>query len=593
LGLPGTQLDPVSGLPLIRTLGGPDPDIVAEKQRVHDRFQQRRINRQQDSIFIHEARKVYLARGTAPSKVAVKNVSLSIPHGEIFGLLGAASMHGDGLCVFCSIFYVDVFNRVCLGANGAGKTTLLKIVSGLEDPTKGDVCINGFDIKRYRSLAQRSMGLCPQFDTLVKRLTVYENLLLFGKIKGVPSDQLRGVCQALMDALRITRYSTKLVSKLSGGNRRKVSLAVALIGAPPTLYLDEPSTGLDPVASRLMWRLLNKIAAAKRQAIVLTTHNMLECEAVCSRIAIMKSGELVCMGNSQHLRSTHGTGYLLELVVESVDYVDAAKAFVQTAFPLSVICDEHACLLNYEISRECITKLSDTFRHLEEHKARLHIVDYSLSQSTLEQIFLKKIRPNQEALEDEEEAAAKALRPTYLDYFFGILSLFFALLVPGFHRCFLGDCWNGCFYFWTCNELFAGWLLDLCEIHILVQHAVQQFGHLTCRCCTWPFRCCYWAWYYLCCCCCWVRCCCCCCLRRGMEVDGGASLRTSAVYATPTLASDFSQGATSINPTVVLSSSASIDYAEKGVAMATIVQQPASAAGGSRKTAIGVRATGL
>jgi ABC-type glutathione transport system ATPase component len=88
----GTQLDPVSGLLLIRTLGGPDPDIVAEKQRVHDRFQQRRINRQQDSIFIHEARKVYLARGTAPSKIAVKNVSLSIPHGEIFGLLGAASL---------------------------------------------------------------------------------------------------------------------------------------------------------------------------------------------------------------------------------------------------------------------------------------------------------------------------------------------------------------------------------------------------------------------------------------------------------------------------------------------------------------------
>jgi ABC-type uncharacterized transport system ATPase subunit len=98
-----------------------------------------------------------------------------------------------------------------------------------------------------------------------------------------------------------------------GGNRRKVSLAVALLGAPPTVYLDEPSTGLDPVASRLMWRLLSKIATAKTTAIVLTTHNMLECEAVCTRVCIMKLGEMVCLGDSQHLRSTHGTGFLLEL----------------------------------------------------------------------------------------------------------------------------------------------------------------------------------------------------------------------------------------------------------------------------------------
>ena len=85
---------------------------------------------------------------------------------------------------------------------------------------------------------------------------------------------------------------------------------MALLGAPPTVYLDEPSTGLDPVASRLMWRLLTKISNTKKTAMVLTTHNMLECEAVCTRICIMKLGEMVCLGDSQHLRSTHGTGFL-------------------------------------------------------------------------------------------------------------------------------------------------------------------------------------------------------------------------------------------------------------------------------------------
>ena len=140
---------------------------------------------------------------------------------------------------------------------------------------------------------------CPQFDTLVERLTVRENLLLFGQLKGLSGDALRAAVEGFMGAMNIKKYQSKLIMQLSGGNRRKVSLAVALLGCPPTVYLDEPSTGLDPVASRLMWRLLSRIAATKTTAIVLTTHNMLECEAVCSRICIMKLGEMVCLGDSQ------------------------------------------------------------------------------------------------------------------------------------------------------------------------------------------------------------------------------------------------------------------------------------------------------
>lgn len=136
-----------------------------------------------------------------------------------------------------------------------------------------------------------------------------------------------------MTALNIRKYQNKLIQHLSGGNRRKVSLAVALLGCPPTVYLDEPSTGLDPVASRLMWRLLSKISATKRNAIVLTTHNMLECESVCTRICVMKNGEMVCLGDSQHLRSVHGTGFLLEISVHDVKHVDAA-----TEVHLSTLC---------------------------------------------------------------------------------------------------------------------------------------------------------------------------------------------------------------------------------------------------------------
>jgi ABC-type multidrug transport system ATPase subunit len=216
--------------------GGHDPDVQDERQRVEDIVNSGAVNPTQNSIFIHSLRKVYYGRGTVPTKVAVKDVSITIPHGEVFGLLGA---------------------------NGAGKTTLLKMVSGQEDPSSGNALINGYDVVHQRSSAQMSMGLCPQFDTLVERLSVRENLLFFGAIKGLAGRELETVCDAFMVALNIKRYANKLIMQLSGGNRRKVSLAVALLGAPPTVYLDEPSTGLDPVASRLMWRLLSKISSKK------------------------------------------------------------------------------------------------------------------------------------------------------------------------------------------------------------------------------------------------------------------------------------------------------------------------------------------
>jgi ATP-binding cassette subfamily A (ABC1) protein 3 len=180
-------------------------------------------------------------------------------------------------------------------------------------------------VVRNTSQAQRSMGLCPQFDTLVERLTVRENLLFFGKIKGLSSHDLVPVTEAFLKAMNIKRYENKVVQQLSGGNRRKVSLAVALMGAPPTVYLDEPSTGLDPVASRLMWRLLSAISSAKTSAIVLTTHNMLECEAVCTRVCIMKLGQMVCLGDSQHLRYTHGTGFQLETALKEGGSAEEVK----------------------------------------------------------------------------------------------------------------------------------------------------------------------------------------------------------------------------------------------------------------------------
>jgi ATP-binding cassette subfamily A (ABC1) protein 3 len=443
-------------LPSVRMAGGADPDVQAEKRRVGDIMATHAINPVQNAIFINGLKKIYYGRGTVPTKVAVKDVSVSIAHGEVFGLLGA---------------------------NGAGKTTLLKMVSGQEDPSSGRAMINGYDVVRQRGSAQMSMGLCPQFDTLVERLSVRENLLFFGQIKGLTGESLAETCEAFMSAMNIKRYENKLIMQLSGGNRRKVSLAVALLGAPPTVYLDEPSTGLDPVASRLMWRLLSRLASTKESAIVLTTHNMLECEAVCTRICIMKLGEMVCLGDSQHLRSAHGTGFLLELSLRTPDAVDEAKQFVAATFPGAVIVDEHATMLNYEIPKNSISRLSAAFRTMEQAKQKLQIVDYALSQSTLEQVFLKQIRPSnadQQALDDhhpvENVPTISHNTKIYLDWFL-------AAVIPGLHHFYLGNTWRGVKYLLTFNEVFAGWVLDFFELHVLVQKSVEEYGHSTGPCC--------------------------------------------------------------------------------------------------------------
>ena len=436
--------------------GKMDIDVVNEKKYTESLYEDKKINPKENAVFVHKLSKVFYGRGTQPTKVAVSDLCLSVGHGEIFGLLGA---------------------------NGAGKTTLLKMVSGLETPSSGCGLINGYDIVRDRSNAQRSMGLCPQFDTLVERLTVKENLLMFGNIKGLEGETLNETCEAFMVALNIKKYQNKLIQQLSGGNRRKVSLVVALLGAPPTVYLDEPSTGLDPVASRLMWRLLSKVAAKKHCAVILTTHNMLECEATCTRVGVMKLGELICLGNSQHLRSVYGTGFLLEMTLNNANKLEEAATFIKDRFAGAVIVDEHSTMLNFEIPARSVGKLSEAFGLIESNKTSLDVSDYSLSQSTLEQVFLKQIRPKESdlALLAKQNKADNRV-PTKREYLTAYIIWVLAFFIPGLHHFYLKNYSRVFLYFFTINEFFFGWFLDLFELHILVQKSVQEHGNRACCC---------------------------------------------------------------------------------------------------------------
>lgn len=256
-----------------------DPDVAAERKRVL------RGDADGDVVKIDELRKVYNA--PTGQKVAVRSLSFGIPKGECFGFLGI---------------------------NGAGKTTTLSILSGEFPPTSGTAFIDGCDISLDQSKIRRKIGYCPQFDALLELLTVREHLELYARIKGIPQDSLEGVVRSKMKQLDLVNFENKAAGSLSGGNKRKLSVAIALIGEPSIVFLDEPSTGMDPVARRFMWEVISRVSTQDAKcSIILTTHSMEEAEALCGRIGIMVNGRLRCLGSSQHLKVTYGSGYEVDL----------------------------------------------------------------------------------------------------------------------------------------------------------------------------------------------------------------------------------------------------------------------------------------
>uniref|UniRef100_A0A183SG01 ABC transporter domain-containing protein n=1 Tax=Schistocephalus solidus TaxID=70667 RepID=A0A183SG01_SCHSO len=264
-----------------------DEDVLFHRQEVESSSTD--SLRKDSSIALVSVSKRYdiNCRGLHPS-LAVNNCSLSIKPAECFGLLGV---------------------------NGAGKTTLFRMVTGQLDPTCGKIFVNGYDILKQQRLAQHSIGYCPQFDALPDYLTVNETLLLFGRLRGLQgTDHLAVAVDDLLRSLQLIDAAGVLVCHLSGGKRRRLSVAVALIGSPRLLCLDEPTAGLDPVSRRRMWNVLLQ----RRQAgttLLLSSHSMEECEALCTRLGVMVNGRLKCLGTCQHLKSRFGQGYSLCLQV--------------------------------------------------------------------------------------------------------------------------------------------------------------------------------------------------------------------------------------------------------------------------------------
>jgi len=421
---------------------GEDEDVHAEKIRVISTDTSNNI------VVIKNLVKVYrrylVGCSLRPPKTAVAGITLGIPCGECFGLLGV---------------------------NGAGKTTTFSILTGDINMTSGTAIIGGNDIRTSLKSVRQGLGYCPQFDALIERMTSREQLWMYARLRGVPEKQINEVVDSEIRRLDLFKYADTRCGTYSGGVKRKLSTAIAIVGNPPLILLDEPTTGMDPNTRRYLWDVLTKLVKDGR-SIILTSHSMEECEALCTRLAIMVNGQFKCLGSIQHLKNKFGKGITLQvkirhqaapsfinqdrtesgrmsrtrailssiqeatsshiksrlfswhdqkaksdnkisgtglessskkisgIVSEAANKGETASfhSFVNDNFSGAVLLEEHAGAVTYWLPSEVVS-WSFVFRLLEENKVQLGIIDYSVSQTTLEQVFINFAKEQEEHLD--------------------------------------------------------------------------------------------------------------------------------------------------------------------------------------------------
>uniref|UniRef100_A0A8C2XKY0 P-type phospholipid transporter n=1 Tax=Cyclopterus lumpus TaxID=8103 RepID=A0A8C2XKY0_CYCLU len=338
--------------PEMSPLGPEDEDVNRERERVKSG------NAQSDILSMIDLSKVY----KSGRKPAVDRLCLGIPRGECFGLLGV---------------------------NGAGKTSTFRMLTGDTAITCGEAFLNQHSVLTEMERVHQLMGYCPQFDALSDLLTGREHLELYARLRGVPEES---VAQWGVKKLGLTQYAEREAGGYSGGNKRKLSTAISLIGAPPVIFLDEPTTGMDPKAKRFLWNCILSVTKEGR-AVVLTSHSMEECEALCTRMAIMVNGRFQCLGSVQHLKNRFGDGYTIILrLMDTKSNLDSCpiSTHMKSSFPSIELKERHQSVLQYQLpSHACC--LARVFDVLANNYEEMGIIDFSVSQTTLDQVRMNKL----------------------------------------------------------------------------------------------------------------------------------------------------------------------------------------------------------
>jgi ABC-type multidrug transport system ATPase subunit len=276
-----------------------------------------------------------------------------------------------------------------LGPNGAGKTTTINCLTGVLPPSGGDALIHGESIvatggmDRIRSY----MGVCPQFDVLWKELTGMEHMKVFARIKGLNRTEVHEQAESLIESVKLTEAASMRTGAYSGGMRRRLSVAMALLGDPLVVYLDEPTTGMDPISRRHVWDTIE--AAKKNRIVVLTTHSMEEADILGDSIAIMARGKIRAFGSSIRLKNKFGSGYQLSVSVDKkLADVHSLDDFMEKTFLVDSPTDIRGSYAIYSLPKQIEPKLPESLKLLQQNKEKLGIVDVQIQMTSLEEVFL-------------------------------------------------------------------------------------------------------------------------------------------------------------------------------------------------------------
>lgn len=306
-----------------------------------------------------------------------------------------------------------------LGPNGAGKTTTINCLTGITPVTAGDALVYGESIRSSAGMSNiRSMiGVCPQFDILWDALSGQEHLHIFASIKGLPPGLIKEVVEKSLAEVKLTQAARMRAGSYSGGMKRRLSVAIALIGEPKLVILDEPTTGMDPITRRHVWDIIED--AKKGRAIILTTHSMEEADILSDRIGIMAKGRLRCIGTSIRLKSRFGTGFIANVSFSGgtngtpdredtlrTSQPEAVKQFFKSRLDV-VPTEENKSFLTFIIPHAKEKLLTDFFAELQDRDKEFGISDIQLGLTTLEEVFLNIAR--QAELEDVAEGSSATL----------------------------------------------------------------------------------------------------------------------------------------------------------------------------------------
>ncbi|XP_055329067.1 ATP-binding cassette sub-family A member 7-like [Paramacrobiotus metropolitanus] len=347
----------------IMSAGQEDKDVAKERARI--------MSGAADGSVLKVADLTKVFRQRKRLHVAVDKINVGVGKGECFGLLGV---------------------------NGAGKTTTFKMLTGNLYPTYGDAYVNGHSISTDLDGARRYIGYCPQFDAIHNLLTGREHLEFYARIHGIPEKYVFKAVERGISRLQLSAHARRCAGTYSGGNKRKLSTAIALIGDPDIVFLDEPTTGMDPKARRFLWNCILSMLREGR-SVILTSHSLEECENLCTKLAIMVNGRFQCVGSLQHLKSRFGFGYSVIIRCNPTAMYRVCD-FMETTFRGARMQERHYNTVQYRIPLRGL-KLAQIFAAIENNRQELEIEDASVNQTNLEDIFIEFAKHQTDLAADE------------------------------------------------------------------------------------------------------------------------------------------------------------------------------------------------